>query len=65
MTHGFLSFMLGVRRVGVTVAASELQRLGFISYHRGEVTVLSRVGLENRACSCYACNQKLYGELVR
>lgn len=64
MTHEFLSFMLGVRRVGVTVAASELQRLGCISYHRGEITVLSRAGLETQACSCYASNHSLYGELV-
>ncbi len=53
ITHEFLASMLGVRRVGVTVAANALQRLGLISYHRGEVTVVDRPGLEQAACSCY------------
>jgi hypothetical protein len=44
--------MLGVRRVGVTMAAGELQRAGLISYHRGELTVVDRAGLERAACGC-------------
>lgn len=64
VTHEFLAFMLGVRRVGVTVAASELQRQGLIVYRRGELTVLDREALQTRACSCYGSNQHVYDLLV-
>lgn len=60
VTHEFLAYMLGVRRVGVTVAAGRLQRQGLISYHRGELTVLDRAGLEAAACSCYAADCRVY-----
>ncbi len=60
VTHEFLASMLGVRRVGVTVAAGELQRQGLISYHRGEVVVLDRRGLESAACPCYARQRRAY-----
>ena len=52
--------MLGVRRVGVTAAAGELQRAGLITYHRGELRVLDRAGLERAACSCYAADMATY-----
>jgi CRP-like cAMP-binding protein len=60
VTHEFLAFMLGVRRVGVTEAAGDLQRRGLISYHRGDMTVLDRAGLEAAACSCYASDRQVY-----
>jgi len=60
VTHEFLAYMLGVRRVGVTMAASALQRSGLIRYHRGELTVLDRAGLEAAACNCYATNSHTY-----
>jgi CRP-like cAMP-binding protein len=65
VTHEFLAFMLGVRRVGVTTAAAELQRRGLVSYRRGDVTVLDRRGLERAACSCYASDTKAYSTLLR
>jgi CRP-like cAMP-binding protein len=64
VTHEFLAYMLGVRRVGITVAASALQRGGLIEYRRGHVTVLDRGGLEAAACSCYASDCKSYAELL-
>jgi len=64
VTHEFLAYMLGMRRVGITAAASALQRSGLIEYHRGELTVLDRSGLEAAACSCYAADRKTYTELL-
>ena len=60
LTHEFLGHVLGVRRVGITGAARDLQRRGLIRYHRGLITVLDRAGLEGCACSCYAANRRAY-----
>jgi len=65
VTHEFLAYMLGVRRVGITMAAGALQRSGLISYHRGELTVLDRAGLEAAACGCYATDRQTYAELLQ
>jgi len=54
MTQEFLSHMLGVRRVGVTEAASALQRQKLIEYSRGNIRILDHRGLEAACCSCYA-----------
>ena len=62
LTQEFLAYMLGVRRVGVTVAAGELQRRGLIAYERGEMTIVDRPGLELAACSCYASDRAVYAE---
>jgi CRP-like cAMP-binding protein len=64
VTHEFLAYMLGVRRVGVTAAAGGLQRGGLIRYRRGDLTVLDRHGLEVAACSCYATDRQAYRELL-
>jgi CRP-like cAMP-binding protein len=58
MTQEFISHMLGVRREGVTQAASKLQQLGVISYQRGLIKVLDRAKLETLSCECYAAVKK-------
>lgn len=64
VTHEFLAYMLGMRRVGITAAAKALQRGGLIEYHRGDVTVLDRPGLEAATCSCYASDRETYARLL-
>ena len=63
VTHEFLAYMLGVRRVGITVAAGDLQRNGLIEYRRGIITVLDRKGLKAVACGCYAADRQTYAKL--
>lgn len=53
LTQQFLADMLGVRRSSITVAASDLQLHGLISYQRGQIQILDRAGLLERSCGCY------------
>lgn len=64
LTHEGLAGMLGVRRVGITGAAGALQRRGLVRYHRGDITVLDRAGLEAAACGCYAADRDAYGRML-
>lgn len=54
MTQELIANMLGVRREGVTEAASKLQKQGVIEYHRGHIFVKNRPKLEELCCECYA-----------
>jgi CRP-like cAMP-binding protein len=60
LTHESLARMLGVRRVGVTVAAGNLQRQGLIAYSRGHIAILDPERLAKIACECYMVVRKLY-----
>ena len=64
MTQELIANMLGVRREGVTEAASKLQRAGLIRYSRGHISVLDRAGLERRSCECYAAVKAEYDRLL-
>jgi CRP-like cAMP-binding protein len=64
MTQELIAGMLGVRREGITETAGDLQRAGLISYRRGHITVLDRVGLEARACECYSVVKKEFHRLL-
>lgn len=52
-THEFLSRIMGANRTSVTLAAQSLQNKGLISYRRGAMQVLDRLGLEDATCECY------------
>jgi CRP-like cAMP-binding protein len=60
VTQEFLAFVLGVRRVGVTVAAGILQARHLIRYKRGHVTIIDRERLVAAACSCYWSDIETY-----
>ncbi len=64
LTHEFLSQMLGVRRTTVTVVANVLQQAGLIRYHRGQIEIVDRIGLEARACECYAAIRRQIDEVT-
>lgn len=60
VTHVFLAYIMGVRRVGITKAAHSLQQQKLISYRRGDITILDRAGLEAVACACYQIDKETY-----
>ena len=64
MTQELVASMLGVRREGITEAAGNLQRAGFIQYRRGHISVLKRSGLETSTCECYAVVKKEMDRLL-
>lgn len=58
LTQELIADMFGVRREGVTDAASKLEQLGVIECHSGQITVPDRAGLEKLSCECYALVKK-------
>jgi len=64
MTQEVIANMLGVRREGVTEAASKLQQDGMITYKRGHISVVDRPKLEKRVCESYAVVKREYDRLL-
>lgn len=58
LTHQLLADILGVQRSAVTIAAGKLQRRKLIDYSRGQINILSRIGLEAASCECYGVQMR-------
>jgi CRP-like cAMP-binding protein len=63
MVHASIAAMLGVRRVGVTEAASKLQAARLIDYSRGRIRVLDKARLRRKSCECYGFIRQQYAGL--
>ena len=65
LTQEFLADMLGVRRQSVNLTARILQHANLIKYHRGELTILDREGLEEASCECFQVTSQMYGRIMQ
>lgn len=64
ITHELLAYILGVRRVGITMAAGSLQEHELIRYRRGRIKIIDHLGLESASCSCYAIDKLAYEKMM-
>jgi CRP-like cAMP-binding protein len=63
LTQESLSYMLGVHRPAITLAAGVLQKAGLIGYTRGRINIVDRPGLEGAACACYQIIRRGFDDL--
>jgi CRP-like cAMP-binding protein len=52
-THEFISFVVGLRRAGVTQAVGKFKRRGILLAHRGRIKIIDPENLEHFTCECY------------
>jgi CRP-like cAMP-binding protein len=64
-THEAMAQLLGVRREGVSLAASKLMKEGWLSYSRGHIQVLNREGLIQHSCECYHQLRQHYKPMLK
>lgn len=64
ITQDSLAGMLGVRRVGVTKAASQLQQKEILHYSRGHMEIVNHAALMHAACHCYAVDTRTYAAIM-
>jgi DNA-binding FadR family transcriptional regulator len=64
LTHEALSFVLGVRRPGVTEALHVLEEKRLINCTRGNIEVLDRGGLKTVADRSYGLPEAEYKRLI-
>ncbi|WP_372784383.1 Crp/Fnr family transcriptional regulator [Phenylobacterium sp.] len=63
LTQDYLAVMTGVQRTTVSLMAAALKKANVISYSRGQLTILNRPALIERACECYAISERQFEEL--
>jgi CRP-like cAMP-binding protein len=64
LTHEVLGHLLGVQRATVTAAAHGLRDRGLIRYHRGQIAITDRAGLEGATCEDYWTYVEEYERLL-
>jgi CRP-like cAMP-binding protein len=69
LTHELIALTLGVRRAGITEAASNFKNEGLVGYTRGNIEIHDRRRLEIKACECYKVikdeYERLYADLAK
>jgi CRP-like cAMP-binding protein len=65
LTQEILGYMLGIRRTGVSAAASALKKRRIINYKRGMIEILNRQELESASCECYETVKQEFERLFK
>jgi CRP-like cAMP-binding protein len=64
LTHEALARLLGVRRAGVTLSASAMQKRSLVRYARGDIQVLDLAALRAVSCACYSADRRIYARFL-
>lgn len=64
ITQKLLAQMLGVRRVGVSHAATSLKHKALITYNRGYMNLHDLKGLQASSCICYQTDKHTYNTML-